>query len=64
MLPQVGTPPAAFTVGQGTTTLALAGFTVLIGAAQAADGAIPAAYQDFQGAEAELHAKQAELKDS
>ena len=62
-LPQVGSPPAAFTVGQGTTTLTLAGFTALITAARAADGAIPATDQDFQGAEADLHAKQAELED-
>lgn len=63
MLPQVGSPLAAFTVGQGTTTLALAGFTALIGAARAADGAIPTADQDFQGAEGDLHAKQGELED-
>ena len=63
VLPLVGTPPAAFTVGQGTTTLALAGFTALITAARAADGAIPASDEDFQGAEADLHAKMAELED-
>ena len=62
-LPQVGSPPAAFTVGQGTASLALAGFTALITAARAADGAIPAADQDFQSAEADVHAKQAELED-
>lgn len=63
VLPQVGTPPAAFTVGQGTTTLTLAGFTALIVSARGADAAIPVADQDFQGAEGDLHAKQAELED-
>ncbi len=63
VLPLVGTPPAAFTVGQGMTTLALAGFTALIAAARTADGEIPATDEDFQGAEADLHAMQGELED-
>lgn len=62
-LPQVGVPAAAFTVGQGTAVLALAGFQGLMAAAGVADGAIPGADQDFQAAEGEVHEKQAELED-
>lgn len=62
-LPLVGTPPAAFAVGQGTASLTLAGFEGLITAARAADGAIPATDQDFQSAEAEVGEKQDELED-
>lgn len=63
VLPQVGVPLAAFTVGQGTGTLALAGFQALMTAAGAADAAIPGTDQDFQAAEAAVHSKMAELQD-
>lgn len=63
VLPLVGTPPGAFLVGQDTATLGLAGFQGLMAAAGVADGAIPGTDQDFQGAEGEVHEKQAELED-
>ena len=62
-LPLVGTPPAAFAVGQGTGSLSLAGFEALMAAAGSADTAIPAVDQEFQAAEGDLHVKQAELED-
>jgi hypothetical protein len=62
-LPQIGTPPAAYTVAQGTTTLTMAGMTTLRAAAETADTAIPTVDQDFQQQEAQLHAKQAEMED-
>ena len=62
-LPLVGTPPAAFTVGQGTGALPLAGFTALLAAARAADGAMPAADEAAQAAEADVHVKLAEFGD-
>ena len=62
-LPQIGSPAAAFTVLQGDAVLSRAGFTALIAAARAADGAIPASDEDFQAAEADLHAKMGELED-
>lgn len=62
-LPQIGTPPAAFTVAQVTTSLTMAGMTTLRAAAETADTAIPVLDQDFQLQEAQLHAKQAEMED-
>lgn len=62
-LPQVGAPPAAFTLKRGNLTVIKADFTTLIANARSADGAIPAADQDFQAAEADLHAKQEALLD-
>jgi len=62
-LPQVGTPPADFIVGQGTETLTRTEYGGLIAAARTSDTAIPAIDQDFQAAEAGLHDKLAELED-
>ena len=62
-LPQIGTPPADFTVGQGTETLTRTEYEALITEARDADEAIPGIDQDFQSSEAGLHATLAELED-
>jgi len=62
-LPQIGTPPVDFTVGQGTETLTRTEYEALVAAARDTDEAIPAIDQDFQSAEAGLHDTLAALED-
>ncbi len=62
-LPLVGSPAVVFSFGQGTATVGLAGFTALRDGARAADAAIPGIDQTFQEAEANVHAKHAEVDD-
>ena len=62
-LPEVGTPPAEFTVRQAEATLTLAGMTVLHAEAEAADAGIPVAAQEMKRQRARLNGKLKELKD-
>lgn len=62
-LPKIGTPPESFQVTQVDAPLTTAGLTALRAAAEAANEAIPMIDQEFQKAEADLHDKEAELKD-
>ena len=62
-LPPVGTPPAAFAVGQGTVSLSLAGFQAVMATAGAAESSIPGVDQSFQTAEGFVHLMQGDLED-
>jgi hypothetical protein len=62
-LPQVGTPPAAFSIRRSEGDLTKAQFDTLLTNARTADVALPPADQDFQHAEGDLHVKHHNLED-
>ena len=62
-LPEVGTPPAAFTIRRSEGNVSQLDLDNLIEEARAADVALPSADQNFQRAEADLHVKHHGLDD-